>query len=108
MGYSRRQYDCGALTLALDLYDKVRVSSELPAHTSINGAEGAVAGVAIGDNGEHFYAVFIYKTERVWSVSEKYLVPTGSKDKMETFFDGTRIRVEVDPETGKGSIKGTT
>jgi hypothetical protein len=71
---------------------------------SVAGLEGAVLGKAQGESGEWYYAIHIYSKEISFSIPEEDLEPTGRFDKRETFYDGTVIKVKVDPKTGEGSI----
>jgi hypothetical protein len=83
-----------------DFYEIVRVISPKK-----RGHEGAVLGRAQNENGKWGYAVALYSDDKlVWDFQEDELEPTGRKDRRESFYDGTTIRVQVDPDTGEGTI----
>jgi hypothetical protein len=82
-----------------DFYEIVRVISPKK-----RGYEGAILGMSQNDLGKWGYAVFLYEENTVWDFQEDELEPTGRKDRRESFYDGTTIRVQVDPDTGEGTI----
>lgn len=87
-----------AIESRYEFYEVVTVKSG-----SASGLEGAVVGRAQEEN-RWYYAVYIYEHGEVWSLPEEYLEPTGRTDERATFYDGTSVKVRVDPETGEGSV----
>ena len=87
-----------------DFYEIVRVNSKSSETKEINGLEGAVLGKAKNETGEWGYAVSIYRLDECWDIMHSELESTGRMDKEENFYDGTSVRVSVDPETGEGRI----
>ncbi len=80
----------------------VRVDTSDPDYQEIDGQFGVIVGRSESpeDSG---YAVFIYRDEIVWDVSEQCLLPTGRFEEPEkpTHF----IRVSVDQQ-GRGDVVG--
>ena len=87
-----------------DFFEIVKVNSKYTRDTGIVGLEGTVLGMAENDDGVWGYAVHLDKFNRLWDFMEWQLEPTGRKDDPKKFYDGTSIKVKVDPKTGKGSI----
>jgi hypothetical protein len=81
-----------------DFYEKVVIRTTKIAKAKVNGRMGAILGKAQSDEGQWLYAVQVYDLERVWCLNENELVPTGERDRRETFFTGESIRVSPDGE----------
>jgi hypothetical protein len=81
------------------------VESERPMLSEISGLSGAILGMAENDDGDWVYAVHILDTDESWDVRESELTATGGFMKREDFYEGDSVRVEVDPESGEGSLK---
>ena len=73
-------------------------------YREINGLEGVVLGMPEDEADNCEYAVGIFETEETWVILETALVPTGRHMKHEEIYDGTSIKVIVDPETGEGKL----
>jgi Immunity protein 31 len=84
-----------------DFYEKVRICTTEASRKEVNGELAAVVGRAQDDFGSWSYAVHIYRTEVVWSVSEDELISLGEFDSEDNFFDGSSVRVRVDRK-GRG------
>ena len=57
-----------------------------------------------GGEGENTDAVSLFDSHEAWSLREGDLVATGRFMRREDFYDGTSVRVRVDPETGEGDL----
>lgn len=86
-----------------EFYEIVRIESPLPRFRSLTNREGAVLGRSQDETGEWGYVVFLYDVNQTWDLPETALVSTGRRDSPDTFYDGTTIRVTVDPDTGTGT-----
>ena len=84
-------------------YEIVRVASSQPELAEIHGERGAILGMSEDDQGTFGYAVFIYRDEICWSLTEDELEETGEFSRREEFYDDTSIRVRVD-QHGRGWI----
>lgn len=91
-------------TPLFQFYEVVKVVSENSTLREINGMTGTILGMAQNDNGEWGYGVQILETNENWDISESDLVATGKHMKREDFYDGTSVKVTVDPETGEGDV----
>jgi len=89
-----------------DFYEIVRIGKSNSAELSeIVGQEGAVLGRSYDEiEKQWWYAIFVMKHQECWHVPEQSLERTGRFSKREEFYDGSSIRVSVDPETGEGRI----
>lgn len=85
-----------------DFGDVVRITSDDPELAPINGERGVVCGRG-EDEARPGYAVFIYRDERVWSVGEADLKPTGERDPRPEPTHALRVRVD---EAGRGHVAG--
>jgi hypothetical protein len=90
-----------------EFYEVVRVIScakDVPVR--LLGAEGAILGRTQGDQGdiEWSYAVTFEGEINTWIFMEAELEPTGRFKRREDFYDGSSIRVIVDPATGEGCV----
>jgi len=88
-----------------DYYEIVKVESNDPELSKINGLEGAILGISKNDSTKQIaYSVHIFKFASSWFIFEKDLITTGKYSKKEDFHAGESIKVNVDPETGEGKI----
>ena len=85
-------------------YEVVKVVSVNPKLSEIAGKFGAILGMAQNDDGTWGYSVHVFNEEDGWDVMESDLEATGKIMRREDFYDGSSIRIRVDPETGEGSI----
>jgi hypothetical protein len=69
-----------------------------------HGEEGTVLGKSQDGSGKWGYAIYIHSSEEVWNFRENELESTGRMNNREAFYDGTGITVQVDPNTGEGSL----
>lgn len=83
-------------------YEIVKISSEYSGPQDMIGLEGVVLGRSQDRHGKWSYAVFLYDSNRSRMFDEHVLEGTGKIH--ENFYDGTSIRVIVDPDTGEGRI----
>lgn len=82
---------------------KVKVLPQIP--PEIHGKRGHIAGMSESEDGSAVgYAVFIYDLEVVWDIEENFLESTGEMTTYEDWYDGTHIKVIVNPETGEGDL----
>lgn len=71
----------------------------------IDGHEGIVLGKAYDQAATSWtYAVSVIATGIVWSVAERCLRSTGKRVDRSQVYSGDVVRVEVDPNSGDGSI----
>lgn len=89
-----------------EFYEIVKISSNKVSLKEINNSEGTILGMAKNEEtGRWGYAVsVILDNGLVWDVMEEDLKPTGKKADPKEFMSGESIKIEVDPETGEGSI----
>lgn len=85
-----------------DFDEVVRVVSDDPELAGINGERGVVVGKG-EDASAPGYGVFIYREERVWSVEERDLEPTGEWDRREPPTHAVRVAVD---DRGRGEVVG--
>lgn len=73
---------------------------------SLIGEEGTVLGMAQDDESKCWsYAVSMASTGKVCSFEEWQLGRTGKHQDRLNLYSGEAVKVQVDPKTGKGSIK---
>jgi hypothetical protein len=87
-----------------DFYEVVRVLPTGKYPHGVSGAFGAVLGRAETDDGLWTYTLSIEGVEETWSFNEEELEATGQRKTRSDFYDGTKLRVIVDPESGDGRI----
>lgn len=87
-----------------DFYEVVKVCSDRQSHCQISGLEGVVLGKSEHPPGRWVYAVQVLDTEEGWDLAEDLLVSTGRKMRREEIYDGSSVRVSVDPVSGKGRL----
>ncbi len=68
----------------------------------LDGLHGVIIGKSIDEMGKWFYAVDILKIKDGWDLPEEFLESTGAFSSREDIYDGTTVRVKVDPKTGEG------
>src|SRR4051794_21777343 len=81
---------------------KTKLDPALP--KEVIGLEGAILGMAEETDGIWGYAVHIYALDALYDIREPFLEPTGRSSSREEFYDGSVLKVLVDPETGEGKI----
>ena len=86
-------------------YEVVKIVSNRPALSEINGLEAAVLGMAENDDGNWCYAVHLLDSGEGWDVMENELVSTDRIMSRADFYDGDSVTVGVDPLTGIGELK---
>lgn len=84
-------------------YEKVRINTVDRKKKEVNGEIGAVLGRDRDCSDQWYYTVYVYASTSCWCFFESELMPTGQAAKREDFFDGSSIRVEVDPN-GRGRL----
>lgn len=73
--------------------------------TPVVGEEGTILGMSQDDkSGRWGYAVSITSTDVVWDCDEQQLESTGKRRTRSDFYSGGSVKVEVDQNTGRGSI----
>ena len=73
---------------------------------SVIGEEGTILGMAQDDESKCWsYSVSMASTGKVWNFDEWQLEPTGKHQDRLDFYSGEAVKVQVDPKTGKGSVK---
>lgn len=89
-----------------DFYDIVRIISDNPNHSEINGKLGVVRGMAQNEvTQEWSYGVSILESDgTICRVYEKHLQHTGKKADPKDFQIGVSIKIQVDRESGEGHI----
>jgi hypothetical protein len=87
-----------------EFFEVVKVNSEYKRDTRVVGLEGTVLGMAQNEQGLWGYAVFLDKFDEAWDFMENHIDSTGRKDEPSKFYDGTSIKVKVDPKTGEGDL----
>lgn len=87
-----------------EFYEIVRIVSDCQCYQEVNDLEAVVMGMSENESGVWGYSVQVLETEESWSLSESELVSTGKKLTRDDIYDGSSVRVAVDPESGEGSI----
>ena len=85
----------------LEFFEKVRISTQNPEKTSIDGGLGAVLGRAQNESGSWVYSVHVYAAGESWFLEEGELQSTGEFDDAGNFYDGSNIRVPADNENSE-------
>ncbi len=86
-----------------EFYEIVRVG-EGCRFKHLVGLLGAILGKARNKDGYWNYAVYLYDLEMSWYLREDELTTTNQFESPEKFYDGTKVKIVVDPETGEGVI----
>jgi hypothetical protein len=94
----------GPMQNCFDFYEVVRIESHTPKYREINGQEGVILGMSQADDMSWRYAVQLLDSEDVWDIPEGELTSAGLAMKREDIYPGDSIRVNVDPDTGEGSV----
>ncbi|ETX06705.1 Imm31 family immunity protein [Candidatus Entotheonella palauensis] len=85
-------------------YEVVKVVSAKPELSEISGLTGVIMGMSENEDGHFGYAVSIFDVDEGWCAMEEDLISMGTYMRREDFYDGSSVRVRVDPETGEGHI----
>lgn len=85
-------------------FEIVRVAVQHSGRAPYDGLEGAVLGMSRDVNGTWGYAVHIYQFDHTVDLTESELESTGRMAREEDFYDGTVIKVLVDPDTLEGRL----
>ncbi|WP_299463545.1 Imm31 family immunity protein, partial [uncultured Gimesia sp.] len=73
---------------------------------AVAGQEGTILGMSQNEESGHWgYAVSMTDTGIVCSIDESYLKSTGKIQRRSDFYSGDSVKVQVDPNTGEGSLK---
>lgn len=89
-----------------EFYEVVRVASDRPELSRVVGMQGAVLGRSASPDGTWSYSVQLTDSESVHFFGESDLVATGDKRRREDFYDGSTVKVSVDPLTGQAKATG--
>ena len=85
-------------------FEIVKIISNPEGFEQLQGKEGPVLGKAECDDGRWTYSVSLVELGENFSLDEDELESTGKFVKREDIYDGTSIRVSVDPKTGEGKL----
>ena len=85
-----------------EFFEIVRVDGEPEGLEYLCGKAGPVLGKAECDDGSWTYAVYLEDLGESFSLSEDDLSGTGRFVRREDIYDGSSIRVPVNPKTGDG------
>ncbi len=85
-------------------YEVVKVIKK-SRHKKFVGLEGTILGMAANRDRQWYYAVAFNEIKALWCFSETEISSPGKMNRREDFYDGTRISVAVDNETGDGNIR---
>ncbi len=73
---------------------------------SVIGEEGTILGMAQDEESQRWsYSVSIASTGEVWNFDERQLESTGKHQNRSDVYSGDAVKVQVDPDTGRGSAK---
>ncbi|WP_169719843.1 Imm31 family immunity protein [Zooshikella ganghwensis] len=89
-------------------YEVVKVVTSRSLLSEINGQEAAILGMAQNESGQWFYSVQILENDEGWDVMESELQATGRILTREDFYDGESLSIEVNSESGEGTLKNKT
>ncbi|WP_194777290.1 Imm31 family immunity protein [Pararhodonellum marinum] len=93
------------MTPPFDFYEIVVIKSNvLTRKHKISGMRSCILGKASDNYENWFYTVWLFENEKSWDLPSTCLEKTGDFMKREDFYDGTIIKVKVDPESGEGEI----
>jgi len=87
----------------LSHYDVVTVEPAGGASSSQVKRVGIILGISEEQGSDVYYAVLDLQSETTEMLPESRLAATGRKVSREDLYDGTVLKVKVDPETGRGS-----
>ena len=87
-----------------EFFEVVRIEATPADFEHLQGKTGPILGKAEGDDGRWIYSVYLEDDGGAFSMNEDDLSSTGRFVKREDIYDGTSIRVSVDPETGEGKL----
>ena len=89
-----------------EVFEVVRLAPNAPLPSRLRLSEGVILGRSQNEDGCWGYSVQLKADDdKCWSVDEQFLVKTGRKVCRSEIYDGTSIRVNVDPQTGCGSVR---
>ena len=71
---------------------------------SVIGQEGTILGMA-EESSRWSYSVSMAPTGVVWTFEEQQLKPTGRRQERSDLYSGDVVKVQVDPNTGRGSVR---
>ena len=92
------------MTSKFEFFEVVRVRSKPAGFEHLQGMEGPVLGKAECDNGRWTYSVSLAELGENFSLREDELESTGKFVKREDIYDGSSVRVIVDPKSGGGEL----
>lgn len=82
------------------------VASDESSLESVIGKEGTILGMAQDEESQRWsYSVSIASTDKVWTFDERQLESTGKYQNRSDVYSNDTVRVQVDPDTGRGSVK---
>jgi hypothetical protein len=92
------------VTAKFEFFQVVRITSKPKGFEHLQGKEGPVLGKAECDEGRWTYSVSLAELGENISLYAHEISSTGKFVKREDIYDGSSIRVSVDPETGEGKL----
>ena len=87
-----------------EFFEVVRITPKPEGFECLHGKEGPVLGKAECDDGQWTYSVYLEDLGGTFSLYEDELASAGKFVKREDIYDGSSVRVAVDPETGEGKL----
>lgn len=87
-----------------EFYEVIKIVSDCKHYQEVNDFEAVVLGMSENESGDWGCSVQVIESEESWSLSESELISTGKKLTRSDLYDGSSVRVAVDPESSEGSI----
>jgi hypothetical protein len=89
-----------------DFYEVVEILEPEVMPTRLWHTKGVVMGMSQSENGAWEYAISVFEDQReTWQLEEEFLKTTGKRMSREDFYDGSFVRIVVDPVTEEGRKK---
>jgi hypothetical protein len=92
-----------------DFYEVVEILEPDVMPESLWHTQGIIQGMSHLKGGIWEYAVLACADDKeLWQLEEQFLRSTGKQMSRDDFFDGTSVKVIVDPKTGEGKLSKPT
>ncbi len=89
---------------SLDFFVEVLITKPAESHRQFAGLRGFVTGKSPRKDGKWSYVIAFNDHEHCYMFDQEELEATGRCFREEDFFDGSSIKVRVDPKTGEGEF----
>ena len=87
-----------------EFFEVVRIDAAPEESEELDGKTGPIVGMAESEDGRWTYSIYLENQGGAFIVNEDRLTSTGRFVKREDIYDGSSMRVAVDPKTGEGKL----